>query len=806
MQRGREYRFHWKKYCTWKIWFPVVLLVVFLFWWYMLPSPLFQVPYATVLLDRNEEILGIRVADDGQLRFGEVEELPARYVIALMTFEDRFFMYHQGINWWAIGRALLQNIRAGHVVSGGSTLSMQVIRMALGNPPRTIPEKLKEMILTLRLERSYSKKQILQLYASHAPFGGNVVGIRAAALKYFNRQPEQLSWAEAALLAVLPNAPALIYPGKNNDLLLLKRDQLLKKLYEEGMIPEENYRLALAEPLPGKMFDTPSVAPHLLSRAFTRYKGKVCHSYVDKRLQKQVNEIVERHAGVLSHNYIFNIAVLVAHIPTGEVRAYVGNSAARQGSRGNEVDIIRSVRSSGSILKPALYALMLQNGYILPRTLIPDVPSRFGEYAPSNFNHDFKGVVPAAQALSQSLNIPFVRMLKEYSYVHFYDDLKQLGITSLHRSADHYGLSLILGGAETSLWDICNLYGGMASVLRHYNEEDGEYFPGEYERLKVWKEKEGKHNDNREMSRTDEAVLKSGGRKGGELKASAIWQTLKALEEVERPDMESGWKNFVSSMNLAWKTGTSFGFRDAWAVGVNPEYVIGVWVGNADGEGRPGLVGVRAAAPILFEIAGLLPTVRQFYEPIEEMEKVVVCHQSGFRASVFCDETDTVNVCTTGRTTTVCPYHRLVNLDVSGQWQVNSDCEAVSNIQVRPWFVLPPVQEWYYCRSHSDYRKLPPYRPDCRTPGEEVMEMIYPARRTRVFIPRDFGGKAERVVFEAVHRSAEAEIYWHLDEQYLGNTRRIHQMEVWAKEGLHRLTLMDDEGNILQQTFRVVGK
>ena len=774
------------------------LFLIFIIWYNILPVPLFQDPYATVLLHREGQVMGMKVADDGQMRFEEVQDLPPRYVISVLVFEDRYFLAHQGVNWWALCRALVQNIQAGHVVSGGSTLSMQVVRLALGNPPRTVPEKIREIFLTLRMEQSYSKKQILEMYASHAPFGGNVVGIRAAALKYFNRRPEQLSWAEAALLAVLPNAPALLYPGKNNTLLKQKRDGLLAKLYRERVMSEDSYHLALAEPLPEKKFDIPTVAPHLLAKAYRERKGKVCPTYIDGRLQKKINEIVERHTALLSQNYIYNMAVLVAHVPTGEVRAYVGNSAPRKGSRGNDVDIVQAVRSSGSILKPALYACMLQSGFILPGTLVPDIPSRFGSYSPSNFNRDFKGVVPARQALAQSLNIPFVRLLKDYSYARFYDDLKQLGIRSLNRDADHYGLSLILGGAETSLWDICNLYGGMSAVLNHYNDRDGQYFDGEYSRLKVWEEYSGAEGQDEEEKKisADRSVLK----------ASAIWQTMKALEEVERPEMESGWKNFVSAMNLAWKTGTSFGFRDAWAVGVNPEYVIGVWVGNADGEGRPGLVGVRAAAPVLFEVAGLLPVNRHFYEPAEEMKEVVVCHRSGYRASAYCEETDTIRVCAAGSRTQVCPYHRLVNLDATGKWQVTSDCEPIHRIRIQPWFVLPPVQEWYYCRTHTGYRRLPPYRPDCHPQGEEMMEMIYPQRGTRVFIPRDFGGKPGRVVLEAVHRSVKARIYWYVDEQFLGVTHSIHQQEVWLKEGRHTLTLMDEEGHILQQVFRVVGK
>lgn len=771
--------------------FIVVGVILLVIWWWMLSDPLFRMPYSTVLKDRKGAIIGMTVAADGQFRFPAVEALPPKYVTALTTFEDKRFLMHRGVDWLALGRAMMRNVKAEKVISGGSTISMQVIRLSRNNPPRTYWEKFREILLALRLEQTYSKYDILHVYAAHAPFGGNIVGFRAACLKYFDRDPGELSWAEAALLAVLPNAPSL----KNNQVLKKKRDQLLLVLYERGMMAHEDYCLAVAEPLPGKVYITENIAPHLLAQASLLKKGQVCRSTIDSRLQKQVNEVVARHSAMLSHNLIFNAAVLVAHIPTGEIRAYVGNSPEREGSRGNDVNIITSARSSGSILKPALYALMQQNGFILPQTLLSDIPSRFGNYAPSNFNHDFQGVAPADKALAKSLNIPFVRLLKDYNYGRFYSDLKKLGINSLNRPADDYGLSLILGGAETSLWDLCNMYGGMAAVLWHYGDCDGQYFAGEYDRLRVW--------DRERKPLSEEMKIKSG---DAPLSAAAVWLTLNALKDVERPDMESGWKNFVSNINLSWKTGTSFGFRDAWAVGVNADWVIGVWIGNADGEGRPGLVGVRAAAPVLFEVAGLLPVREHFYEPVEELKEVIVCKQSGYRASQVCNETDTIRVCDAGSRTGLCPYHRLVNLDATGVWRVNSDCEPVGNIRVTPWFVLTPVQEWYYIRTHSDYRRLPPFRIDCGPLYADIMEMIYPQKGTHVLIPRDFDGKPGRVVFEVAHRVPSTEIFWHVDNAYMGSTRNVHQLELNVEAGVHILTLVDADGNTLRQTFRIVGE
>ena len=763
----------------------IVLLVV---WWRVLPFPLFDVEYSTVVTDRKGEILGMTVAEDGQYRVKGRNRLSAKYVAAVLCFEDKRFLAHHGVDWVAMARAMWQNVSRGEVVSGGSTLSMQVIRLARGNPPRTVGEKMREMVSAMRLELRCSKWEILNLYATHAPFGGNIVGIEAASLKYFGRGPTSLSWAEAALLAVLPNAPALMYPGRNNDNLKTKRDCLLRDLAASGYLDSEDLQLALAEPLPERMWRTDCVAPHLLARAFLERRGEVSQSFVDVRLQANVNAIVRRHVEILRHNHIYNAAVLVAHVPSGEVRAYVGNAPAVPGGDGEHVDVITAPRSSGSILKPALYALMQQEGYILPESIVSDIPSRFGEYAPLNFSKDFQGVVPADRALAQSLNVPFVRMLRDYGVEHFYDGLKRMGVSTLQYPAGHYGLSLILGGAECTLWDLCNLYGGMVSTLRHYNMSDGLYFNHEYGRLRLW-----------EGERKDSVVV---GR--GIVGAGAVWLTLDALRDVERPSLESGWKNFVSSIDLSWKTGTSFGYRDAWAVGVNAEYVIGVWVGNADGEGRPGLVGVRAAAPILFEVASLLRTDEQFECPQEDLADVVVCRKSGYRASKICPETDTIKTAIAGQRTPLCPYHRLVNLDSTGRWQVDSEHESVHSMRIVPWFVLSPVQEWYYARSHADYRKLPPFRPDCRIVRTDVMEMIYPQRNTRVFIPRDFNGVVKGVLFEMAHREPECAVYWYVDERFVGTTRYQHQMEINVEPGNHWLYLVDEEGNSLRQRFVVV--
>lgn len=757
--------------------------------WRLVPAPGFDVPFSTAITDRQGEWLGFTVADDGQFRFSGDPAIPDNYLTALLLFEDKRFFRHRGVDPLAMLRALGLNLKQRRVVSGGSTLTMQVVRLARNNPPRTIPEKCREVLLARRLEQTHTKQEILRLYATHAPFGGNVVGLTAACLHYFNRSPGDLSWGEAALLAVLPHAPALIFPGKNSELLKAKRDRLLERLMRAGHLSETDYTLAIAEPLPQRLRQPPALAPHLLGKAISgSRRGMTSQTTLDAALQRRVNAIVKRHAEVLRHNHIYNAAVLVGHIPSGEVRAYVGNAPGLRNGRGEQVDIITSRRSSGSILKPALYALAQQAGEILPATLLTDIPSRFGEYLPENFNKQYQGVVPADKALAASLNVPFVRLLDQYGVDRFRDNLRRMGITTLDRSARDYGLSLILGGAECTLWDLCNLYGGMAALVRDYALHDGMQRENTFNHLFVWEEARPEP----EHWLRDRVI-----------DAGSAWLTLKALQEVERPDPESGWKRFSSAPHLSWKTGTSFGFRDAWAVGVNAEYVIGVWVGNADGEGRPGLVGIRAAAPLLFEVAALLRTDDRLYLPAELLEPVAVCRKSGCRASSICPEIDTILVSRRGVQTETCPYHRWIHLDATGRYRVDSSCEPVHRMQTRPWFVLSPAREWYYTRTHHDYLPMPPLRSDCSRDKEEVMEILYPQPGIRVFLPRDWNGEVKGVVFEATHRQPGATIFWHVDDQYKGQTRHNHQLEMHLTEGRHRLYLTDAEGNSLQRLFYV---
>ena len=776
----------YRKYVTWSL-----LLSFVIFFIFCLPSTLFHKPTATILLDQDGQLLSARIADDGQWRFPHNDSVPLKFQTCIIEFEDRKYFNHFGVHIPSIVRAIGQNISAGKVVSGGSTISMQVIRMSRDNPSRTIWEKLTEMVRAVRLEFSYSKEEILALYASNAPMGGNVVGIDAASWRYFNRSSHDLSWAESATLAVLPNAPSLIYPGKNQDALKEKRNRLLKHLYDEKIIDETTYNLSIIEPLPQKTHSLPQSAPHLTDHLIKNDgKGNRYTTTLKKSFQIQSTQILERHSDILAKGQIHNAAVLVLDVKNNTVLAYVGNSSSEEGNRGDFVDVIQAPRSTGSILKPFLYAHMLNDGELLPEMLVPDVPVNFTGYSPKNYSYTYEGAITADRALSKSLNVPAVYMLRDYGVQKCQSKLHQMNFLNLDRPSSEYGLSLILGGGEASLWELCNAYAGMSRDLGYFKNLDGKYYDNSYDMASF---------DSDEVSKkeiVDHSVIDAG----------AIYQTFEALLKVNRPSNEVGWENYSSSHKVAWKTGTSFGFRDAWAIGTTPEYVVGVWIGNADGEGRPGIIGVQAAAPLMFDIFDMLPSGGWFSQPFDDMKEIHVCSESGHLAGVHCHQTSTKWVPNVESKTGPCPYHQTIHLNSSGE-RVNRSCSSSNDMTSEKWFVLPGVQEWYYRKKHPEYLSLPEFAQDCKDQiDNKQIDLIYPDRNMKMYIPIDIDGKLEKVVFKAAHRKNTSKIYWHLNNEYIGETVEIHQIELQPESGQHVLTLVDEDGFSISRNFEILKK
>ena len=733
-----------------------VIIALLVAYYFCLPKDLFKgTSYATVVTDRNGELLGARIASDGQWRFPPSDTVPEKFRTALIEFEDRWFAYHPGVNPVSIARAAAGNIKAGHVTSGGSTITMQVIRMSRGRE-RNIGQKIIEAILATRLELRCSKNEIIGLYASHAPFGGNVVGLEAASWRYFGRPPDELSWGEAATLAVLPNSPGEIHPGKNRTRLLEKRNRLLGSLYRHGHIDSLDFVLACDEPLPGEPVALPQEAHHLTEYYWKTSPGKRIKTAIDIHLQKQIQAVTDQWNNEFSQTGIHDLAAIVKDVRTGETLAYIGNANPDRKRPGGEVDIIRAPRSTGSILKPLLYCALLQDGEILPNTLLPDVPININGFSPQNFNRQFYGAVPASEALARSLNVPSVHLLRRFGVAKFLDILRKCGMTTLKGSASHYGLSLILGGAEGTLGDITSIYSKLSAS---YQSADTTH-TSKGDRL---------HN----------FPLKD---------KCALWWTFDALKEVNRPD-EIDWRLIGSIKKVAWKTGTSFGFRDAWAVGVTADYAVGVWAGNAQGQGVPGLTGARTAGPVMFEIFNLLPIKEYdseysrngwFKEPVYGDYIIAeVCRESGCLKGVSCESSDTLMLPRKSVKSEPCPHHKVID-------------------GVRT-FILPPSMEWYYRQHHPEYT---PAMEKGKT-DSSPMEFIYPENGAVIYIPRQLDGSITGITFNLAHRTPKVNVFWHLDNEYVGQTQMIHQLTLKPSPGKHSVTAVDESGNSISVGFTV---
>lgn len=420
-------------------------------------------------------------------------------------------------------------------------------------------------------------------------------------------------------------------------------------------------------------------------------------------------------------------------------------------------------------------------------------------------------------------------MLQQYKYQRFYDVLKQCGFTTLKQPADHYGLSLILGGCEVTPWELAGVYSSLARSYNNQRQNNGKPNSNDwrgpvYIQSGAESEKSGvrsleygageKETGNKTPinptlgSRliAPSSRLMTPGSQPPSFDYTSLWHTFNAMQEVMRPGEEGLWNLFNSAQRIAWKTGTSFGFRDGWAVGLTPKYCVVVWVGNTDGEGRPELTGINTAAPVMFDIFRLLPVSPWFQPPGYDFIYLPVCHESGYKAGPDCSHVDTMLVSENGKNTPLCPYHRVIHLDHTGTFRATEFCESPSAMLQKSWFTLPPTMEFYYKAKHQDYQSLPPFMPGCTPEAGRQMEIIYPEPNARIYVPLEVTGDKGKTVFTATHRNPAAKIFWHLDDTYIGTTIQFHQMALNPSKGFHTITIVDEQGETITRRFEILAK
>lgn len=729
--------------------------------------------YGKIVLDRNGKILRAFLNEDEQWCFlPQNKSIPSKLEKAVLTFEDRYFYQHPGFNPVSIIKAMLRNIKAGKVVAGGSTITMQVCRIAQPGS-RTLLKKLRELLQALKLEILYSKKKILSLYLNNAPYGGNIVGIRAAAYKYFGHEPEQLSWAEAALLAVLPNAPAQLSPGNNQQRLIAKRNLLLHKLADAGYMDAHTCQLSCLEPVPASKRKFPCEAPHLTRLAAGRQDEPEIITTLDLELQNLVERSIDFRSAYLQENGIRNLAALVADNRTGEILVWIGSQDFYDEQSSGQVDGVLASRSPGSTLKPFLYALAIDDGLIVPETKIHDVPTYYSGFQPENANKGYEGWVNAREALVRSLNIPAVRLLNLYGYDRFYHHLKDAGISTLFRPASGYGLTLIIGGCEVNMLDLAALFSGLANY--------GSFKPLHY-------------LQNQPEPETVQL-----------LSPGSCWQTLNIISELKRPGSEFYWHQYNNQARLAWKTGTSYGHRDAWAIGVNPQYTIAVWTGNFNNESNPSLSGAASSGPLLFTIFNALPKDSQnswFTMPANEMQEREVCSLTGLAPSKWCPR-DTILVSRRAKPLRLCQVHQPFQVTIDGKNTVCSKCWQNSKHETRVFSLYPPQVKKFLLLNGYPVHDIPPHRADCPTITRDLLQIDYPQPGALIFLPRDIDLRQQKLTPQISGYSPEIRLFWYLDDEYLGTSIGKENIPLLPDNGTHTLSIIAISGNTASTSFTI---
>lgn len=768
------------------------LLVVVVIWLCVpMKNHLEDKPSSFVLFDENQELLGARIATDGQWRFPKMESVPNKFKLSLFVFEDKDFESHIGIDFTSLGRAVIQNVKEKRVVSGASTLTMQLMRMHYPKADRNILQKIKEMTLALKKELHFSKNDILLDYCTHAPFGGNVVGLETASWRYFGKSPDKLSWSESCLLAVLPNAPSLIHPGKNRERLKVKRNNLLGKLFHSGHIDSLDYQLALLEPIVPSPKNLENFAPHFLEKV-KRQKSDQSRIYttINKEIQRNVLNVIADHKAINQQKDINNAGAIIINNRDRSVKAYIGNTKGK--GHENYNDMVMAPRSSGSILKPILYGLAIDDGLISPIELTRDIPLSFNGFSPKNYNKKFYGAISYDQVISKSLNVPSVDLLQKYNLTRFLNDLRTLGFETIDKSADYYGLPLILGGADVCLWDLAKVYSNMAQTLTVYTENNSKY------------------NDDNNLDlhylsdhRRSDLTLKF---EQNAFSAGSIWSVFEAMKKVERPNEDGQWEKFSSSKQIHWKTGTSYGHKDAWAVGVTPEFTVAVWVGNSDGEPRPDIIGVKAAGTLLFDIFNVLDIRKSFELPYDDCEKHMVCTKSGQVASQFCKHSKEVFLPSNSNRVKKCQYHKSILLNQKSGQMVYRDCLPANRLLDTVWFELSPEWAFYYKKYHPSYSPIPKMDKQCKGnyEGQKNLAFIYPKEDSEIVLPRNLKSQKEHCVLKASHKDSESTIFWHVNNQYYGKTEDVHELSLDLDDGEYLVSIQDVDGNTISRSIKVL--
>jgi len=737
----------------------VVVLFFLLNWLFPLPD---QVEYSTIVTDNKGEVIHAFLTRDQQWRMktelGEISPLLRKTIIEK---EDRYFYRHPGVNPFAMARAFFKNILHGHRTSGASTITMQVAR-SLEPKRRTYWNKTVEVFRAFQLEWKYSKDEILQLYLSKVPYGGNIQGVKSASILYFKKNPDHLSLAEITALSIIPNRPSSLVMGRNNDRIVEERNKWLHRWSAEGVFTPAEIADALAEPLTASRGTVPGYIPHLAWKL--KKKGEpIIHTYIEMNKQLKIEKLVKDYSRTLALKNIHNAAVIVLDNQTHHIISYVGSADFHDSSDGGQVNGAAAIRQPGSTLKPLLYGLCVDAGLLTPKMTITDVPVNYEGYAPENYDRKFNGYVTMEYALGHSLNIPAVKSLKMLGKDKLVRKLSECDFRQVSRDQRKLGLSMILGGCGATLEELTGLY----SIFSN----DGKYV--------------------RPMMTTS---ADSGARATRILSPAAAFIIDQTLSKVNRPDFPLNWESTVHLPKIAWKTGTSYGRRDGWSIGYNKKYTVGIWVGNFSGLGIPEISGANVATPLLFTVFNTIDyddELPWFSQP-PDCDVRMVCAETGLPPAGFCGHLVTDYFIPLVSPVKKCDNKAEVFVSADEKVSYCRSCLPPAGYKKKLYLMVPPEMKEYYETNRIVYQKIPPHNPQCekvfREGGPVVMS---PSNGGEYLINRK---DPEPLQLRCRVSNDVGKVYWYINDKFYKAGEAGSREFFVPDEGPVKISCTDDKG------------
>ena len=739
----------------------VSFLLLFLFLNLVFPLP-DKIEYSTIVTDANGGVINAYLTKDQKWRMKtELKEISALLRKTIIAKEDKFFYSHPGINIFSIGRAAVMNILQMRRTSGASTITMQVAK-ALQPGKRNLISKTIEMFRALQLELKYSKDEILQMYLNLVPYGGNIEGVKSASLLYFNKNPDHLSLAEITALSIIPNRPSSMIIGKSNDRIVIERNRWLRKFADDGVFTKKEIEDALAEPLNAKRTSVPHLLPHLSYKLKSTFSQHLINTNIVLNTQLKLEKLTEDYIRALRLNSIHNAAVIVIDNKTHKVISYLGSAEFADTTDGGQVNGAAAVRQPGSTLKPLLYGLCVDEGLLTPKTIVNDVSVNYGGYSPENYDQKFNGYVTLEYALDHSLNIPAVKSLELLGKDQLINKLVLTDFKQIQKDQRKLGLSMVLGGCGATLEQLTGLFSAFANN-------------GIYNRAQYLK--------------SDSASVKI-----QLFSPAASYMITEILSKVNRPDFPLNWTATQHMPKIAWKTGTSYGRRDAWSIGYNKNYTVGVWVGNFSGKGVPELSGANTATPLLFKIFNTIDydSNSDWYQPPQDCQLRQVCSETGLPPGPDCTNLISDYFIPLISSTKQCSHLQEIKIAADNSISYCKTCAPESGYSKHLYRVISPEMQEYFSQNGIAYQKIPPHNPDC--------EKIFKGDGPRITSPLNGNEyyinikEPEPLQLTATTGNDVTKLYWYIDDQFYKTTGVREKQFFVPKEGPVKISCTDDKG------------